>query len=409
MKECFFCNKSFDKLSLEHSIPQFLGGKGSDDKFKRLNLCGECNSKLGLTIDAKFARSFHNAIHLNKIFDDFLLPFSSIDLTTRQDLRALINDKQSIEMCLGNGITGFWLKENNSEFEALSGGNPIKSKQLPSKIFIFINEKNNGESYTFDIIKSMLTEISKFFKKYKRIELLLCVDFVFEEQEKSEILNFFNKQFPHEKIEDKHTLKLWHNFSESELEMAKLLKPNHLSYKMRTVINFNDYVRFLSKLFLGILCGYLSNDFVNHKVGKELITIMKTIESDKPLPEKYITKINVDFANDDKIFFGKETISIVLTKQQQYLIGILEIDSIIYRFNICSINEISEEMLKQLNINSLSHNPNLPTGILLRLNKESGKYEELSVQEELIDKALNLMKMPRNQQEFYRHLLMNLR
>ena len=45
MKKCFFCEQEYDKLSLEHSIPQFLGGANSDEKFKKIQKIKNKNLK----------------------------------------------------------------------------------------------------------------------------------------------------------------------------------------------------------------------------------------------------------------------------------------------------------------------------------------------------------------------------
>jgi len=73
MKNCFLCGQTDVEMSLEHSIPKFLGGKKSDDKFKKLNLCKSCNSKLGTHVDARFARSFINSMELADFKNDILL------------------------------------------------------------------------------------------------------------------------------------------------------------------------------------------------------------------------------------------------------------------------------------------------------------------------------------------------
>lgn len=70
MNICFLCEKNDVEMSLEHSIPQFLGGKKSDDKFKKLNLCKPCNSQLGVHVDGRFARSFLVSMKLNEFNDD---------------------------------------------------------------------------------------------------------------------------------------------------------------------------------------------------------------------------------------------------------------------------------------------------------------------------------------------------
>jgi len=67
MKECIYCRcqKDETEFSLEHIIPQFLGGVSAPDKFKTRDVCKTCNSNLGLFVDASFEKNFlvYNILH----------------------------------------------------------------------------------------------------------------------------------------------------------------------------------------------------------------------------------------------------------------------------------------------------------------------------------------------------------
>ena len=44
-------------FSLEHVIPQFLGGAYAPDQMKTKDVCRKCNSDLGLFVDAAFEKT----------------------------------------------------------------------------------------------------------------------------------------------------------------------------------------------------------------------------------------------------------------------------------------------------------------------------------------------------------------
>lgn len=60
MRQCIYCRKEKDEtdFTLEHIIPQFLGGAYAPDCFKVRNVCGPCNNNLGLFVDAAFEKSW---------------------------------------------------------------------------------------------------------------------------------------------------------------------------------------------------------------------------------------------------------------------------------------------------------------------------------------------------------------
>ena len=63
MKKCIICNteKEEDKFNIEHVIPESAGGSFEID-----NVCEECNSLLGSTIDNNFLDNFFVKVYLSK-------------------------------------------------------------------------------------------------------------------------------------------------------------------------------------------------------------------------------------------------------------------------------------------------------------------------------------------------------
>ncbi|MGZ5027986.1 MAG: HNH endonuclease [Methylobacter sp.] len=58
MSICIYCrlDKSESDFSLEHIIPQSLGGAAAPDYFKTRKVCSTCNNNLGLFVDASFEK-----------------------------------------------------------------------------------------------------------------------------------------------------------------------------------------------------------------------------------------------------------------------------------------------------------------------------------------------------------------
>jgi len=58
MKKCIYCSKTKEEceFSLEHIIPQFLGGSQASELFKTRDVCKRCNNNLGLFVDASFEK-----------------------------------------------------------------------------------------------------------------------------------------------------------------------------------------------------------------------------------------------------------------------------------------------------------------------------------------------------------------
>ena len=69
MPRCMYCTKEIEASmsSVEHVIPQFLGGAYAPDQFKTRLVCRRCNNNLGLFVDAAFGKDWivsNNLAHL---------------------------------------------------------------------------------------------------------------------------------------------------------------------------------------------------------------------------------------------------------------------------------------------------------------------------------------------------------
>lgn len=145
MKKCIYCEteKPEDEFSLEHAIPQFLGGAQASDQFKTRDVCRKCNSNLGLFVDASFQKQFlvFNQLNLaaQGLFDPQAptpLPLKSMGLSTFSTPGIL--DTEVCEHWIGPlGETIFWVRPDDEKTYWYSGGNPRLVKQKSSKAYFF--------------------------------------------------------------------------------------------------------------------------------------------------------------------------------------------------------------------------------------------------------------------------------
>lgn len=375
-------------MSLEHSIPQFLGGKKSDDKFKKLNLCKPCNSQLGVHVDGRFARSFLVSMKLNEFNDDiFLGRFTSIKFEDDDDIHNLIPEKYYVEMMSNDKCNAFWIKANTDNFLGLTGGHPPLSKSQNSQIFLFITK----ELYAQEIVK-LLHDIIREFKKYKKLEILLCIDFIDESITTQDDLVLYHQEIKKTFNIDK--LKFIWEFTEQEKAIQQRLSSfsnkKSLGFQMSMEINLNDYVRFLSKLYLGILCGYLGKEFTEHPVGLQLKELVKTYLSKENIPEQDMQerlKLFLDKDENKEFLSEDNSIIIAIFQIKEDVIGYLSINNIVFSLKICSKQNLSKEERSMLKI--YSENCDIPEGIMLILNVNSEKYIEKNVKEFIQEKYVS--------------------
>ncbi|ODQ37843.1 hypothetical protein BHC25_07065 [Mannheimia haemolytica] len=146
MKICIYCReeKEDDEFSLEHVIPQFLGGNFISDKFKTRHVCKKCNNNLGLFVDAAFEKDWLVFNYLSSESDAFFNP----DNLTSLPLKCMgignlkppyIEENEVCEHWLGPlGEQIFWIRPDDERLYWYSGGNPrtVKKQKLEHILFL---------------------------------------------------------------------------------------------------------------------------------------------------------------------------------------------------------------------------------------------------------------------------------
>lgn len=150
MKICLYCCKSKeeDEFTLEHTIPQFLGGAYAPDYFKTHDVCKKCNSSLGLFVDAGFEKNWFVSNHLRNAARAFFDPLKpgGLPLICMGDSDLLPPEISSDETCeswlgpLGEQI--YWIRPKDKRLYWYTGGNPITTKEEESRAYFLFSVKS---------------------------------------------------------------------------------------------------------------------------------------------------------------------------------------------------------------------------------------------------------------------------
>jgi len=150
LKTCIYCktDKNEDQLTLEHVISQFLGGAQAPDNLKTRNVCGTCNSNLGLFVDASFEKDFLVFNLLNEAAYSFFDPNSPTPLPLRNmgvsDLTPPEMKEEEICECwigpLGEQI--YWIRPSDGRMYWYAGGNPRTVKKVRTRAYFIWSERS---------------------------------------------------------------------------------------------------------------------------------------------------------------------------------------------------------------------------------------------------------------------------
>ncbi|WP_219907783.1 HNH endonuclease [Pandoraea apista] len=149
-KYCIYCReaKNADDFSLEHIIPQFLGGTYAPDEFKTRDVCKRCNNDLGLFVDAGFEKDWLVTQKLRDIacstFDlesDTGVPLLCMGMS---DLRppGMLSD-EICEAWLGPlGEQVYLVRRGDERLFWYAGGNPRTGKEVKSRAYFMFCERS---------------------------------------------------------------------------------------------------------------------------------------------------------------------------------------------------------------------------------------------------------------------------
>lgn len=151
MRTCIYCRrqKENNEFTLEHVIPQCLGGAYAPDVFKTRDVCRQCNSNLGLFVDASFEKNWFVSQFFREASYGFYDPNNPIGLPLtpmgESDLRP--PELQENEVCeswigpLGEQV--FWVRPKDERLYWYVGGNPRTTKKVETRAYFLFSERSN--------------------------------------------------------------------------------------------------------------------------------------------------------------------------------------------------------------------------------------------------------------------------
>lgn len=147
--ECLYCgqDKPASDSSLEHAVPQFLGGAQAPLQYKLHNVCRTCNNLLGLHVDASYAKSWVVTNALSQAARRYYcgpgqsqpLPLTCIGPANIPDIQ--LTGDEVAEYWLGpSGETILWLRTDDESMYWYTGGNPTHRKHPSTVYFLPVSD-----------------------------------------------------------------------------------------------------------------------------------------------------------------------------------------------------------------------------------------------------------------------------
>ena len=151
MRRCIYCceDKVEADFTLEHVLPQFMGGAYAPDYFKIRDVCEHCNSNLGLFVDAGFEKNWFVSNKLREAAYAFFDPNNPVvglplicmgksDLVPPQ-----LHEDEVCESWLGPlGEQVYWVRPHDERLYWYTGGNPRTTKTIESRAYFLFSERS---------------------------------------------------------------------------------------------------------------------------------------------------------------------------------------------------------------------------------------------------------------------------
>jgi hypothetical protein len=150
-KLCIYCRRMLDPLefSLEHVIPQFLGGAYAPQTLKTRDVCRKCNSNLGLFVDAGFEKDWAVSQRLSLIAHRTYDPQADIGLPLicmgiSQIPLPGIEPEEVCESWLGPaGEQIYWVRPADERMYWYMGGNPVTAKTARTTAYFMFSVRSH--------------------------------------------------------------------------------------------------------------------------------------------------------------------------------------------------------------------------------------------------------------------------
>lgn len=153
MRHCIYCrtDKDDSEFTLEHVIPKFLGGAYAPDFLKTRDVCGKCNSNLGLFVDASFEKNYMVSNWLRLAASAFYDSENPVGLPMicmgHCDLKPPgLPEGYVCESWLGPfGEQIYWLRPHDERLFGFVGGNPRTAKTVETRAYFLFSERTHKD------------------------------------------------------------------------------------------------------------------------------------------------------------------------------------------------------------------------------------------------------------------------
>ena len=313
MRTCIYCtnDKEADDFSLEHIIPQFLGGSQAPNKYKTRDVCKTCNNNLGLFVDAGFEKDFLVYGSLVASAHAFYNPEKPSGLplhclgSSDWDVPE-IKENETCENWIGPlGEQIFWIRPKDESMYWYSGGNPRTVKKIKSVAYFMFSE--NSEK---DLALAWLSFKSSF--EGRRIKKVLCTN-VDKNDPNPKLMGFSEPD----------------SLDEKRIAFFKKEASNRKERQCKLTLYTKYDVRFLAKLAIGISYSLFGEKVLKTTYMEELLKTLWYREGDE------LPKIKGTSALNTKNTDISETIEKLLGMKYATTLSILNIgDGIAINLNI---------------------------------------------------------------------------
>lgn len=151
MKRYIYCREDKDEaeFTLEHVIPQSLGGAYAPDCFKVRDVCSRCNNNLGLFVDAGFEKNWFVSNKLREAAYAFFDPNNPVGLPLicmgKSDfVPPQLQEEEICESWLGPlGEQVYWVRPHDERLYWYTGGNPRTTKTTVSRAYFLFSERSS--------------------------------------------------------------------------------------------------------------------------------------------------------------------------------------------------------------------------------------------------------------------------
>lgn len=172
--KCVYCGETISIGSLEHVLPQCLGGDFAPKALQTHHCCKRCNSLLGRYVDRTFRRNWFITNFLAASGHAHLdpetprpIPLIYLGSTTEFSNEA---DEDVCELWLGpcgEQILHFRPRDTSDDFWGVAGGDPVRARKEPSVAYVSLT---TIEPFWLEVT---FRSILEHFKKNKKVRKFL--------------------------------------------------------------------------------------------------------------------------------------------------------------------------------------------------------------------------------------------